>query len=456
MPGDSDDRTIEALLSGGAPEDGDLALLVPFVEEVRYAVSGNPPAPSGALAAVLAAGLSTEKGDLLATAASNVTGPAPQAAGLPKWRKQQQMPSPAGFLAGLVAKLTGLGTAVKTAVATISAVLTATLAAGGAGVLPAPAQHVVASLVGSVTPLHFPDTGHAAGTVQAALGHLAPSAAGSVESSTEAPAPGGDGNSSAGAQVSTGGTPVANAGGTGTVQTRTHGNAPGTSANVAANATPGNIPALPAPVANIVNNLPSCLKDLVPTTGSVPDPATLAAQIPPCIQQVLGTISLPADVSKCVASVLGSIGGIAGMSAGSLPDISKLDVSSCVPLDLSKCVSNVMGATSATANHSSVGWKMPGFNTAFSWRNGTANGSFSGFSGFSGFKGFTGMGAVPGCVPLDLSKCLSSIRSAIAGLPAAVTAGSLPHFDLSACMPTGTSGGTGSTGGTVSSASIRR
>jgi len=126
MPGHRpvDDGAIEELLAGTARGD-DLASLSSFVSSVRVAAEAVPP-PSPALAAVLAAGFSTEKGDLPATAASNVNGPASQEAGLSKWRTAKMKIR--GFLAGLgVAGKVALGLGVAAA---------ATTGAGAAGILP--------------------------------------------------------------------------------------------------------------------------------------------------------------------------------------------------------------------------------------------------------------------------------------------------------------------------------
>jgi hypothetical protein len=119
-----DDGAIEAALAG-TTHGADLDSLSSFVSAVRSA-TGAVPTPSTAMAAVLTAGLSTEKGDLPATAASNVNGPASQEAGLPKWRKAFMKIQ--GFLAGLgvVGKI-ALGVGVAAA---------ATTGAGAAGVLP--------------------------------------------------------------------------------------------------------------------------------------------------------------------------------------------------------------------------------------------------------------------------------------------------------------------------------
>jgi len=119
-----DDGAIEAALAG-TTRGADFDSLSSFVSAVRSAV-GTVPTPSTAMAAVLTAGLSIDKGDLSATAASNVNGPASQEAGLPKWRKALMKIQ--GFVAGLgvVGKI-ALGVGVAAA---------ATTGAGAAGVLP--------------------------------------------------------------------------------------------------------------------------------------------------------------------------------------------------------------------------------------------------------------------------------------------------------------------------------
>ena len=146
-----DDDAIEALLAG-TTRDAGLADLASFVADVRSSAEAFP-IPSPALAAALASGLSIDKGDLPATAASNVHGPAPQVAGLPKWRRLRMKIQ--GFLAGLgVAGKVALGASLAAA---------ATTGAGAAGVLPGPVQHVVASTVSAVTPFEFPDGGSQGG-----------------------------------------------------------------------------------------------------------------------------------------------------------------------------------------------------------------------------------------------------------------------------------------------------
>ena len=146
-----DDATIEAFFTG-QPADEDLAPLAGFVEDLRSVTSGPAPVPSMRLAAMLAEGFSTEKGDLLVTAASNVTGPASQAAGLPKRKRTKKM-----IIAELLA---GLGVAAKAGIG-LTAAAAAVTAGGAAGVLPGPAQGAVSAGVEAVTPFSFPDRANA-------------------------------------------------------------------------------------------------------------------------------------------------------------------------------------------------------------------------------------------------------------------------------------------------------
>lgn len=142
-----DDHAIEAFIAGSPIGDG-WEPLDAFASQVRRVADGPVPEPSLQLAAFLSSGLSTEKSNLPATAASNVTGPAPQVAGLPKWRKKSM--ALAEFLAGLsVAAKAALGIGVAAASVT---------AAGAAGALPGPAQDAVAATVRAVTPFSFPES----------------------------------------------------------------------------------------------------------------------------------------------------------------------------------------------------------------------------------------------------------------------------------------------------------
>jgi hypothetical protein len=140
------DRDAETILSGvaGDPEFDDL---VEFVGALKCAAMDHEIGPS-AFHVAMSAGFSHEKGDLSATAASNVPGPAPQVAGLPNRRKRMPIP----------AVLAGLTLAGKL---TIGASLVAAAATGAAatGSLPGPVQDAVAAAVSTVSPIELPRGG---------------------------------------------------------------------------------------------------------------------------------------------------------------------------------------------------------------------------------------------------------------------------------------------------------
>ena len=172
MPNDPlilDDATIEAFLSGHAVRADELGPLACFARDLRIALDGPSPAPRPDLAMLLSTGFSIDKGDLSATAASNVTGPASQAAGLPKWRKAKMFVS--NILAGVAAK----------AVLGVSVAAASVVGAGAAGMLPASVQHDVAAAVSAVTPFHFPDPSSAHTT-------LSTKGSGAVNANTTTPA----------------------------------------------------------------------------------------------------------------------------------------------------------------------------------------------------------------------------------------------------------------------------
>jgi hypothetical protein len=92
---DMNDRDIERLFAGQTPDgDADLDALARFVEDLRRAC---PEAPNEALASahvaamVEASRLSAENGDPVARPASKADGPAHQASGLPKWRRNPML-----------------------------------------------------------------------------------------------------------------------------------------------------------------------------------------------------------------------------------------------------------------------------------------------------------------------------------------------------------------------------
>ncbi len=140
-----DDQRIEAILAGTAGAEH--AALSAFVADVRDLASGPAPAPSASLATLFTHGFSTENGDLSATAASNVNGPAPQAAGLPKWRKH--MMDIKKYVAGLsIAGKLALGAGMAAA---------AGGGAGTVGVLPDAVQHEFAQVFDPISPFDIPD-----------------------------------------------------------------------------------------------------------------------------------------------------------------------------------------------------------------------------------------------------------------------------------------------------------
>jgi len=140
-----DEQTMESILAGRSPSGRpELDELASFVTEVKSVASAPAPKVGAQLAAVLAGGL-TEKGDLSATAASNVTGPAPQAAGLPK-RRESMLETI--FAKAVLAK----------AAAVLGGLTIATTGAAAADLLPGPAQTGVAAVIEAVSPLDVPDS----------------------------------------------------------------------------------------------------------------------------------------------------------------------------------------------------------------------------------------------------------------------------------------------------------
>ncbi len=333
-----------------------------------------------------------DKGDLLVTAASNVHGPAPQVAGLPKWKEENDMPV-TGALAGLLAKFSGVGTATKAALAGVTAVTTMGLAGGAAGVLPGPAQSLVAAAVNTATPFQFPAAG--AGGASGAVEHAVQPLSGVGVTVPQLPAL----NVPPTPPMSVAAPAGAKAGPTG--------------AGIPASSTRPNLPAvtvpalptvtLPPAVANLVKGLPACVTNLIPAGGGTPDPARLATEIPGCITQVLGTASVPPEVARCVAAVLGAIGGASGMKTANVPGLSGLSVSACVPMDVSKCVSNMLGLLGTLPGTS--GGAIPGLGSP------------------------PGLSSVTGCAPTNLRACITALANA-------ASSGATPKLDLSTCMPT--------------------
>jgi hypothetical protein len=85
---------------------------------------------------------------------------------------------------------------------------------------------------------------------------------------------------------------------------------------------------------------PDCVTGLIPTGGSVPDPARLVAELPTCIlsvvtanlpldliEQAIDSADLPVDISGCLSSVLASLPTFVG---GDLSALSAI-LSACLP-----------------------------------------------------------------------------------------------------------------------------
>ena len=143
-----DDRALEALLSGVPSAQSGFDWLVPFVEDLEKASQEPAPVVRPALALLLKEGFSPAIGVQPAA-----TSPAP-AAMPPAPRTQRAVGRP--VLRGALSRVAGLGLLAKAGLG-FSLVAASTTAAGAAGVLPGPAQHAVAKVVGAATPFSFPD-----------------------------------------------------------------------------------------------------------------------------------------------------------------------------------------------------------------------------------------------------------------------------------------------------------
>ena len=439
-PADPDDDFADLLTEGW---------LVPFGQDVRFACRGPVPVPTPELAAllehgVLRSGFSIDKGDLLVTAASNVHGPAPQAAGLPKWRKERRM-SPA-FLTALIGKIVGAGTVAKATVATVTAAATMTVAGAAAGVLPGPVQGVVGGAINAVSPLNVPTdevdkiVQSATDTVDGVLGR----SAGPSRPAPTCRRPSARPRSTARSTCTCRRSPASRSPASRFPTSRSR-----TSRSRTCRACP-TCPSPPSPTSptsgpssgrcrcSCRRASRTCSRHRAP----LPNPTALLAQIPACIQTVLGTAGLPVNVSQCVASVLGTVSGVLNPAAlGSLP---QLNVSACVPLDMTACTSSILASTGA-ANAPFVGDILRSVFGTFGGGVGTGGSSFWGNLGFN--FNLPGLNAIPaGCAPIDVSKCLTSVTGSLGSLPAS---GGVPKVNLSSCMPTGLTSGLPGIGGGI-------
>lgn len=340
---------------------------------------------------------------------------------------------PTGLFSGLAAKIA----------AGVLAGLTGITAAGAAGALPGPAQHAVADVINTISPINLiPDTSpNATVTVNASPSSPGVSVdvnTGGSPTTTAAPAPSG---SSTGAKASVG---------AGTS---------GASAGASANVTTPSIPGLPN-IGGLTGNLPgagavqipSCVKDIVDLkTGQPKVPLSqVSSLVVNCVKTLMGSSNktLPAGIGQCVNSILGMVGNV---TPGSTPNISGLDINSCIPVDVTKCMSSVM---------SMVQGFIPGFTgfggSASGGASTGAGGTNANASGFFGMGGIPGLGGgVPGlssinlagCVPFNLDSCLSSLFNMAGNLPGVTTGGvpglgsgalpSVGSLNLGSCVPFG-------------------
>ncbi len=417
-----DELTIDAILAGRAPIDDGPArddVLVAFARDVRAVAARPAPSPSLELADVLLAGFSTEKGDQLATAGSNVNRPVEQVAGLPKWRKRRTM-MPAGFLSSLIGKI----------VAGATTGMVGVTAAGAAGALPGPAQDAVAGVIEAVSPFDLPTVSSGEGEASIAVSVDGGAGAPSIQVTV----------GTDGVHVSTSGLPTGEA----------NVSLPGASTpsaplpGVSLPSVPGlsNVSGLPGLAGTGSLPIPACVKDIVDVeTGQPRVPLSqISPQVISCVKTLISTsgAQLPGAVGDCVSSILDMIGSAA---PGSVPSLSGFNFGTCAPIDVTKCMSSISGMLQ----------NLPGAGGNF----GNLTQLAGSWAGFFGGSGGTGVSSIPGlsgfdfsgCMPFNLDACLSSIFTMVGNLPGlglgdvpglgAGTVPSLGSLNLGACVPFG-------------------
>lgn len=162
VPPLDDDRALDALLNGGSSAQPGLDWLLPFVADLEKASQEPAPVVRPALALLLQQGFSPESGTAPAAAPQGAvpTGAAPAATG-PATAAMPPSPSTERpflrpVLRGALSRAGGLSLLAKAGLG-LGLIAASSTAAGAAGVLPGPAQHVVATVVGAATPFSFPD-----------------------------------------------------------------------------------------------------------------------------------------------------------------------------------------------------------------------------------------------------------------------------------------------------------
>jgi hypothetical protein len=147
------DREVEDFFAG-RPLPGE-DLLNSFAHSVRASSTGPAPMVKGDLARILVDGLTIDKGDLSATAASKAAGPRTEASGLPKWRRPVVATST--FLTAIFTKV-GMASAAAKVGLTAAVAAGALTAAGAAGALPGPVQNAVSHAISDISPINLPTT----------------------------------------------------------------------------------------------------------------------------------------------------------------------------------------------------------------------------------------------------------------------------------------------------------
>lgn len=215
-----------------------------------------------------------------------------------------------GLLAALITKLAGVGIAAKAAVATTAALAMAVTGGVVAGIVPMPGGN------GDAGSIAQPAAEQATDAVSSATDSLPPTTAGETEAEADSEVSVAPATSSTSAGANSG-------------------------LNTTTDNSSADLPAVPAiPAVPELPALPTCVTEIIPTGGTVPDSAQLVAQLPACIVSVvtenlpldviesaIGSANLPIDVSACLSSVVSSISGFAG---GDLSALTQL-LSACLP-----------------------------------------------------------------------------------------------------------------------------
>lgn len=201
--------------------------------------------------------------------------------------------------------------------------------------------------------------------------------------------------------------------------------------------------------------------------------SSATGQVSAGLPSLAGVPSLPGlpglpDVPSCATELIDPATG----RVIALPTQVTADVINCVktlvadlplPLGMDQCVSNVLDYVSGVVGTGGVPTAVPGFDFSACVPVDVSKCMSSIFNSMPGFGGgipglgggIPGLGGnlpipqidLEGCLPFNMDKCISSILGAVPGLASGVPTG-VPNLDLSSCVPVGAVGGlpTGSWG----------